>query len=146
MVLFEYRIDPQLTQKDPLTFFKGSINISISSTPSRMEKVPLQFSCPVRDEASSDPPPAVIVNALGKLSLYRLQEKARAEVEAGQLELAAGHLKNLATTLVSRGEKQLAQTVLLEVENLHDMQGMSEDGQKAIKYGTRSLLLKNDRV
>ncbi len=146
MVLFEYRIDPQLTQKDPATIMKGSINISISSTPSRTERIPLQFSCPVRDEASQEPPPAVIINALGKLALYRLQDKARAEVEAGQLELAAGHLKNLATNLLSRGEAQLANTVLLEIENLHAMHTMSEDGQKAIKYGTRSLLLKDGSV
>ena len=146
MVLFEYRIDPQLTQKDPAAIMKGSINISISSTPSRMERIPLQFSCPVRDEASLEPPPAVIINALGKLALYRLQDKARAEVEAGQYELAAGHLRKLATNLLSRGEGQLANTVLLEVENLHAMHTMSEDGQKAIKYGTRSLLLKDQKV
>ena len=140
MVLFEYRIDPQLIQKDGVTILNGSISMAVSSTPSRTEKIPLQFTCPVQDEASPEPPPAAIINALGKLSLYRLQDKARAEAEAGQLELAAKHLENLATNLLSQGEEQLAQTVLLELENLHAKQTMSGNGQKAIKYGTRSLL------
>jgi len=146
MVLFEYRIDPQLTQKDSVTFMKGSVNLSVSSTSNRMQKIPVQFSCPVHDEASQEPPPSVFVDALGKLALYRLQEKVRVEVETGQFELAAGHLKSLANNLLSQGEGQLAHTVLLEVENLNAIQSMSEDGQKMIKYGTRSLLLKNGRA
>jgi len=145
MVLFEYRIEPQLTQKDSATFMKGVVNLSISSPSNSMQKIPVQFSCPVRDQASQEPPPSVFIDALGKLALYRLQEKARVEVKTGQFELAVGHLKSLATNLLSQGEGQLARTVLLEVENLNAMHSMSEDGQKMIKYGTRSLLLKNGR-
>ncbi len=143
MVLFEYRIDPNLTREDSVTFLKGTVNLSTSSSLNHTQNIPVQFSCPVCDEASEEPPPSIFIDALGKLAMYRLQDKARVEVKTGQFELAAGHLKNLATNLLSLGEGQLAHTVLLEVENLNAMQTMSEDGQKMIKYGTRSLLLKN---
>ncbi|GAB4429909.1 MAG: VWA domain-containing protein [Anaerolineales bacterium] len=145
MVLFEFRIDPKLTKEKLLTFLRGSIKIHVSSL-GRAQKIPLRFSSPVHREASAEPPPPVIIDALGKLSLYRLQEKARVEAEAGQFELAAQHLNYLATTLLSKDEKELARTVMLEVDHLRAMHTMSEDGQKKIKYGTRSLFLKNEKM
>ena len=146
MVLFEYRISPELTKKNKVNFLNGSMKISISTAPTRMPPIPLVFSCNVSEEASVEPPPPMIIQSLGKLTLYRLQDKARIEVEAGQFELAAGHLKNLATNLLGQGERELARTVLLEVENIHNMHTLSEDGQKTIKYETRSMFLNTKKA
>jgi hypothetical protein len=45
--------------------------------------------------------------------------------------------------LLSQGETDLAKTALLEVQNIKNKQKLSQDGEKQIKYGTRSLLLPN---
>jgi Ca-activated chloride channel family protein len=47
----------------------------------------------------------------------------------------------LATHLLQKGEQDLAQSVLNEVTRMRSNQSFSEEGEKRIKYGTRSLLL-----
>ena len=91
------------------------------------------------------PPPATIVQALGKLTLYRMQEKAHEEVQEGQFELAAQHMKQLATSLLSQGERSLARTALMEAENIEQMQAFTEEGSKEIKYGTRALIMPQEK-
>ena len=88
----------------------------------------------VKDKPGSAPPSGLIIQSLGKLTLYRMQEKAYTEVEAGQYELAA-------TNLLAQGERSLARTALMEAENILRMQSFSEEGHKEIKYGTRSLIM-----
>ena len=48
---------------------------------------------------------------------------------------------NLATHLLNKGEENLAQSILDEVAYIQQYQSFSEDGEKRLKYGTRSLLL-----
>jgi len=88
-----------------------------------------------------EPPPQEIVEALSRLTLYRLQEQAHLEVTAGEYGKASEHLQRLATHLVAQGEKQLAHTVLLEAEHIQQHRSFSKEGGKQIKYGTRALLL-----
>jgi len=75
------------------------------------------------------------------LNLYRMQEKAQEDVEAGKYDDASRRLQHLATHLLSQGERSMAKTVLLEAEHLRNQQALSEEGRKNIKYGTRALLL-----
>jgi Ca-activated chloride channel family protein len=82
-----------------------------------------------------------MLSALSRLTLYRMQERARAEADAGNYEAASRHLHNLATHLLSQGEQQLAKTALLEAEHLERMHSWTASGNKAIKYDTRALLL-----
>ena len=89
----------------------------------------------------NQPAPADILQAISQLTLYRLQEKARQDVRQGPIPQAADRLKNLATHLLSRGEKELAQAVLVEAQHIQDAQEYSREGEKRIKYGTRALLL-----
>jgi hypothetical protein len=70
-----------------------------------------------------------------------MQERARDEVAKGELKSATRHLELLATHLFRKGEGDLAQSVLDEVDHIQQHQAFSEDGEKRIKYGTRSLLL-----
>ena len=81
------------------------------------------------------------MDALSHLSLYRLQERARKEVETGQISQASRHLQYLATHLLSIGDRELAHTVLVEADHLQQSRHFSKDGDKRIKYGTRALLL-----
>jgi Ca-activated chloride channel family protein len=140
-ILFEYRIMPPPTSQDTLTLMNGNLKLAIATMPTQFQPIPIQFLREVKDKPGSAPPSGLIIQSLGKLTLYRMQEKAYTEVESGQFELAAHHLKQLATNLLAQGERSLARTALMESENIMRMQAFSEEGRKEIKYGTRSLLM-----
>lgn len=148
-VLFEFRVNPSLTKQDVVKLIKGTLKLSVAGMSTPPKPLPIEFSREVKNEAGTDSPPPLIVQALGKLTLYRLQDKARLEVESGQFELAARHLNHLATNLLTQGERSLAKTVLIEARNVEQLQNFSEEGRRAIKYGTRSLVMpesKDQRV
>jgi Ca-activated chloride channel homolog len=140
-ILFEYRILPVSESQNSLTLMNGNLKLAIATMPTQFQPIPIQFLREVKDQPGSAPPSGLIIQSLGKLTLYRMQEKAYTEVESGQFELAAHHLKQLATNLLAQGERSLARTALMESENIMRMQAFSEDGRKEIKYGTRSLLM-----
>jgi len=145
-VLFEYRIDPSLTKGDLIYLLRGSLKLSITALPTPIQPIQIEFSREVKEQADTTlPPPATIIQALGKLTLYRMQERAHIEVEQGQFELAAQHMKQLATSLLSQGERSLARTALMEAENIEHMQAFTEEGSKEIKYGTRALIMPQEK-
>ena len=78
---------------------------------------------------------------MSRLSLYRLQEMAQIDIKQGNVNKATGRLKNLATQLLTAGENDLANTVMLELNNIRSNRDMSEEAKKQIKYGTRALVL-----
>ena len=86
------------------------------------------------------PPPKIILEAISRLTLYRMQEQARKEFDAGEYEEASTRLQNMATHLFSTGEVELAKTVLKEAQNIQNRKKYSKEGQKRIKYGTRALI------
>ncbi|MDW8172572.1 MAG: VWA domain-containing protein [Anaerolineae bacterium] len=98
------------------------------------------FSIDVNPTPSYEEPPSVIMDALSKLTLYRIQEKARADLEAGRIEEATRRLENLATRLYEIGEPSLAQQALSEAQNVIKTRSFSEVGKKTIKYETRALM------
>jgi Ca-activated chloride channel family protein len=141
-VLFEFRIDPSLTKGDLVHLLRGSLKLTIHALPTPLQPLKIEFSREVKEEADTTiPPPPTIIQALGKLTLYRMQERAHMEVEQGQFELAAQHMKQLATNLLSQGERSLARTALVEAENIQKMKAFSDEGSKKIKYGTRALIM-----
>jgi Ca-activated chloride channel family protein len=71
-----------------------------------------------------------------------MQEKARHEAELGQVAQAARRLENLATHLLAEGERELAKAALNEAVQLTQARRLSPEGEKILKYGTRSLLLR----
>lgn len=103
--------------------------------------LPLELALPVSEEPDTDPPPEAISDALSALSLYRMQDKARHEAELGQSSQAARRLESLATQLLANGQRDLAKAALNEAENLAKSRRLSTEGEKALKYGTRALLL-----
>jgi Ca-activated chloride channel family protein len=98
------------------------------------------FSIDVNPTPTYEEPPSVIMDALSKLTLYRIQEKARADLEAGRIEEATRRLENLATRLYEIGESTLAQQALSEAQNVAKTRAFSEVGKKTIKYETRALM------
>ncbi len=104
-------------------------------------KVVSDFSIEVSDEAPQENPPTAILNALGKLTLYRMQEKAMEALSTGDVREATRRLENLATRLLENGQESLARAALAEARRVARTAMLSDEGQKALKYGTRALLL-----
>jgi Ca-activated chloride channel family protein len=95
----------------------------------------------VDDNPPRDEPPTAILDALSKLTLYRLQERAQEALESGNAAEATRRLENLATRLLAMGKQDLAQEARQEAERVKFTQELSERGRKTLKYQTRHLLM-----
>jgi Ca-activated chloride channel family protein len=140
-VLFEFAIQPSALETNNLQFLDGVLKNRIPSLPLPVPPVRLLWSRRVTKKPVPEPPPLTIVQAMSRLSLYRIQEKAHAAANAGDYVKASRHLQTLASHLLAQGEQGLAHTALLEAENILKTQAFSEEGKKEIKYGTRALCL-----
>ena len=89
-------------------------------------------------EGNAEIPPT-IVTALGKLAIFKMQEKAMVDLEQGRISAATQRLETMATRLLNLGETDLARAALLEAGRLARTGDLSTEGRKKIRYGTRSL-------
>ncbi len=144
-VLIEFIIQPIGTGRDSVELIDGKLEISAAALGAAFPPVPISLVIPIKDTITPEPPPPALVQALSKLTLYRLQEKARADVNARNYEKATEHLQRMATHMLAQGERSLAKTIMLEIENIKKEKKLSETGEKQIKYGTRALLLPGER-
>lgn len=144
-VLMEFVVH-EAKEDEAIVLLDGKVGITLANVIPKTINFPLKLIRPVKNELSTEAPAAEIVSALSKLILYRIQEQARAEVAAGEFELAAEHLQHLATHLLAQGERDLAKTALLEAENIRRQKDFSQLGIKEIKYGTRALLTAGERM
>lgn len=85
-------------------------------------------------------PPAQVLQAVQILNLYRMNEKAWRELEAGEPEQATRRMQRLTSRLMEAGHTKLAQQALVETQRLAHVGTLSLEGRKTLKYGTRSLL------
>jgi len=139
--IFEYIIEPKAVKSDVLTFLNGALRVLIASLPSPVPALQMQLQRPVSDQPDADAPPPEVVQALSRLMLYRMQDRARKEIEKGNIDTATRHLQALAANLLSQGERSLAQTIMLEVDHLQQKNTLSAEGSKKINYGTRALFV-----
>lgn len=112
----------------------------ILSADGEAEHLPLDVRLPQTDKPDNTAPPVAIVSALDKLTLYRLQEKAWADAEDGNIGRATQRLQTLASRLMASGESELATVALNEAARLSRTHQISSENRKRIKYGTRSLI------
>jgi Ca-activated chloride channel family protein len=103
--------------------------------------VELEVALPVSREAEGEPTPREISDALGALTLYRMQEKARQDAAEGKIMAAVRRLETLATNLEAIDQQLLAHSALEEAKRLIRSTRFSDAGSKMLKYGTRTLLL-----
>jgi len=139
-VLLEFEVDTGRAASGEMTLAEGELHLDVPSRAIPTSKTRFRLSRPIQEITKPETPPQTLVNAIGKLSLYRMQERARAEIEEGDASSAAKRMRMLATHLLSQGEKALAQTVLLAAEEVKAGDGLSEKSGKQIKYGTRALI------
>lgn len=140
-VIFEYVIHPTAVKSDLSTIMDGNLKVSISSRSIPAHPLEIRFQRPVSDDPETDTPPTEILQALSRLMLYRMQDRARVEIEKGNIEAGTRQLQTLSANLLTQGERSLAQTIMLEVEHIQQQQKVSEEGSKKIKYSTRALFL-----
>jgi len=139
-IIFEYIIHPKAVKSESLTLLDGTLKVSIASHVLPVPQLHLRLQRPVSATPEVDPPPPKIVQALSRLMLYRMQERAHKDLEKGNITSATRQLQVLASNLLTQGERSLAQTILLEVDHLQKQNSLTIEGSKKIKYGTRSLI------
>lgn len=138
-VLLEFELDATRVKEGEFILAEGELTLDIPSRPIPSTSARFRLSRPVQVEEKLEAPSQALINAIGKLSLYRMQERARQDLESGDASGAAKRLRMLATHLLSAGEKGLARTVLLAAEEMNSG-ALSEKSGKQIKYGTRALI------
>jgi Ca-activated chloride channel family protein len=137
--LLEFELDATQVKDGEFVLAEGELTLDIPSRTVPNASARFRLSRPVLLDEKPEAPSQALVNAIGKLSLYRMQERARREMESGDTRGAAKRLRMLATHLLSAGEKGLARTVLLAAEEMKSG-ALSEKSGKQIKYGTRALI------
>lgn len=139
--IFEYIIQPKAVKSETLTFMDGTLKVSMGTQPLPVPPLRMRLSCSISDTPPAGSPPLEIYQALSRLTLYRMQERARKEIEKGNFDTATRQLQMLADNLMSQGERSLAHTIAFEVDSLKKQRSLTEEGSKKMKYGTRSLFL-----
>lgn len=140
LVLLQFRIIEVPANLTEIVLADGRLNFSIPGFSSIPFGLQVRLVRPTSLQINTDMPPIAILQALSKITLYRMQEKALHEAREGNVRAATTRLQFLATNLLARGENELAQAALREAANIENLQSLSEEGQKKIKYGTRALM------
>jgi Ca-activated chloride channel family protein len=76
---------------------------------------------------------------LARIAVFKVQEKAMADVERGDRAKATSRLRHLATHLLDLGNAELAGAVMREAGEMDRSGHISADGRLHIRYGTRSM-------
>ena len=139
-VLLELLVQPQDLQAKAHDIVTGHLRARLLNHHAAPWERTFRVILPLRQEADLTSPPAELIEAMGRLTLYRMQEKARADIQKGQIDRATRRLERLASRLLMAGQPRLARTVQKEVESLRMTHTLSEAGEKAIKFGTRALI------
>ncbi len=139
-VLLEWMLDPIA---NPGQFEFAEFHVSSGGIGSEEDAPQLTATArvPVYEKRDSDHPDQDVLSAVGALTLYRMQERARLEASSGQTVQAMQRLENLAKHLKMIGEEKLARRALSEASTLKQTRRLSSEGEKALKYETRALLL-----
>ncbi|MBC7251508.1 MAG: VWA domain-containing protein [Anaerolineae bacterium] len=140
VILLEFLIAPRPPGRHRLFQLElvGDVPVLGRQSERIKREVDVRFA-PTRELEETVPPR--IVSALGKLAIFKMQEKTLDDLERGEVEQASQRLETMATRLLNIGELELAKSALLEAGRLARTGHLSPEGRKKIRYGTRSLSL-----
>ena len=139
--LLEFHVNTIPQGASQITLAEGQLSYQTPGNPDSSTFIQrLGLQRPIAPVVDSSPPPMAIVQAMSYLTLYRMQEKARADMARGDFQSASRRLQNLATHLLAQGQRDLARQVINEINHIQQHHSFSTDGEKQIKYGTRSLI------
>lgn len=134
--LLEFSVDPHPVP----TRIRIPLKIEAEISGQVKQKISENVQLTLLDDALPAAPPPEVVRAARLLTLYRLNEKAWQEIEAGQVSKAAARMKHLSTRFLEAGESRLAQQAGSEARRLSVSGKLSPQGRKHLKYGTRTLM------
>ncbi len=140
-VLLEFIIKDVTLPAEQVNLIKGTLRLELPERLIPTVRKYVDWALPVSEDPTTHPSPPDIVQAMSRLTLYRMQEQARVDLADGNVELATRRLQNLATHLLAQGEHQLASMILKEATLVESGTRNLDDLEKKIKYGTRALLL-----
>jgi Ca-activated chloride channel family protein len=140
-IIMEFMVKDVPPGSGEVTLAEGQLKMTIPSRSVPNAQMPFKLVRQTAMDPEVEPPPQVLVKAMSRLSMYRMQEQARAELAAGNTSAATSRLSNLAAQLLSSGRPDLAHTVHLELDSIQNGKEVSAERQKQIKYGTRSLVM-----
>ncbi|MFZ6030900.1 MAG: VWA domain-containing protein [Chloroflexota bacterium] len=140
-VLVELLVESVSSEQSVVDLLSGRITLQMPFQRESQVTLRAHVSRPASAQPDAAPPPAAIVQAMSRLTLYRMQERAKEHLASGNIEEATHQLQNIATRLLADGETELARTVMEEIGYIQEKQSLSSSGSKRIKYGTRGLLL-----
>ncbi len=105
------------------------------------ERIISDIALPVVKNPPPATPPTAMLDALSRISQYKMQERAWQEADSGDVVSAAQRLQTLSTRLLASNQTDLAKVALAEARRLENTHILSEEAKKHLKYGTRALLL-----
>ena len=138
-VLLQLQMPPS-SQAGFRTISRIDVTADILAANRQGYKVLSDISVEISQNPEPEEPPLVILDALGKLSLYRMQQKAEVALSEGKVVEATRRLENLATRLLAAGQDGLAQMAMAEARRVSNTNMLSEQGRMTLKFGTRMLL------
>lgn len=138
--LISITVPPCKKEQQTVTLIKGKIRMEAAANLNRKTKIFVNLSLPVKGRTINDNPPKEILEALSKITIYQMQQKANEDVKDGNIDAAIDRLGRISTQLFKHGHPEMAQKTLREAESLKRNQKYSTDGEKQLKYGTRALL------
>lgn len=143
-LLFEWQIEPQAVEQaqhaDRYFTLPAEFVFAIPSRAQPWHRLAFRLRLPVKENVPDLRPPPVLVEAVNRATLYRLQEKARQDAEAGRWLEATRRFEDLATRLLMSGEVEMARTVQQELARLRRTSRLSPAAAKTVRFGTRALL------
>ncbi|MEW5956718.1 MAG: DnaJ domain-containing protein [Chloroflexota bacterium] len=138
-ILMEFRVGPEsVASKKRLMRITVDGDVPGQANRRTWEWVDIFGEFAAKLEGNVEIPPT-IVTALGKLAIFKMQEKAMSDLESGRISAATQRLETMATRLLNLGETDLARAALLEAGRLARTGDLSAEGRKKIRYGTRAL-------
>lgn len=139
-ILFELCVSQKPAGEHRLLQFE--LVCDIPSLGRKGEKLRRDVACAFAPNGpSSEPVHPAILNALTKITVYRMQERAWDALDNGDVAGASRQLEVIATRLFDLGESRLARAAMLEAGRVAKGGPPTAKGRKEIKYGTRSLTI-----
>ncbi len=130
---------PALMEQESVIIAKGKVRYTPINSQTGM-KLFINLCLPIEGSEPNQEPPKEIIKALSAITIYQMQQKANNDVRTGHIDQAINRLGHISTQLLRLGEPKLARKAREEAETLQKQKTYSPDGDKQLKYGTRSLI------
>jgi Ca-activated chloride channel family protein len=137
-LIIEFLIHPRVAGPTRIAQLQLTADVPSADRQSQLIKRDIEIQIAENLDTIAAVPP-IITSTLGKLAIFRMQERTMSDLEQGELEQASQRLETMATRLLNIGENELAKSALLEAGRLARTGQISPEGRKKIRYGTRGL-------